>query len=217
MKKTRHIIFLFIPALLIVGIALFIRVIQYKPLYPTQEQLAAYNDKSLQIPILPGDPILGEKKAPITLIAFEDFACPTCIVQSNILNQLLEKYPGQLKIIWKGLPVKTYPYNSRDAHLAAFCVHEQQQFDLFKNLAFTNSQNLSPSIVEAIVAQIPDIDLQKMESCLNSEPAETHVTQTEQIATNIGIQTVPTFFINNKQVEAPATLNGWELSLGLIK
>ncbi|PIT86837.1 MAG: hypothetical protein COU33_00945 [Candidatus Magasanikbacteria bacterium CG10_big_fil_rev_8_21_14_0_10_43_6] len=217
MPQTKHLLLIFVPALIIVGTALFVRVIQYKPLYPTQEQLTEYNDNSLHIPILAGDPILGNKKAPITIIAFEDFACPACKTQSDILKQLLEKHPNDVKLIWKGLPVTTFPHNSRESHLASFCAHEQGLFEPFKDFAFANSDNLSSSIVQAIIEQLPNVDSQGMTTCLTSDRPETYILQTEQIATDIGIQTVPTIFVNNKQVTPPTTLGGWEVSLGLVE
>jgi protein-disulfide isomerase len=215
MPKTKHLLLIFLPALLIVGGALFVRVVQYKPLYPSQEELEAYNDNSLQIPILAGDPILGKKKAPITIVTFEDFSCPACNTQSALLDQLIELHPDNVKVIWKGLPIATYPHNSRDAHLAAFCANEQGAFSEFKQLAFTNADNLSQTIVGAIVDRMDSVNKTVFQNCLDSGRAETYITQTEQIAGDLGIQTLPTIFINNKQIAPPNTLSGWEISLGL--
>lgn len=215
MIKTKHLLLIFIPALVIVGVALFIRVIQYRPLYPSEADLAALQQTGLQIPILPADPILGNKKARITIIAFEDVACPACKQQSEILKELMTKYPNDVKVVWKGLPVTTFPFNSRPAHLAAFCAHEQGLFESFQSFAFANSENLSPTIVNAIVEQLPNVQKNAFTTCLNSGKAETYVTQTEDVARSLGIQSVPTFFINNIQINPPQSVEGWATSLGL--
>ncbi|MEK7084106.1 MAG: thioredoxin domain-containing protein, partial [Patescibacteria group bacterium] len=128
MLKTRHIIFIFLPAILIAGFALFIQIVQYRSANEAENPETA----SIQIPVFPDDPILGDKKAGITVIAFEDFGCPGCKDQSDIFNELLDKYPGKIKIIWKGLPVTRFPFSTRRTNEYAFCANRQGKFSAFK-------------------------------------------------------------------------------------
>src|SRR3989338_11569161 len=109
MLKTRHILFIFLPAVIIAAFALFIRLLQYEPLFPKEDNTVAEEPQALQIPIFPDDPIMGDKKAAITLIAFEDLGCAACAEQDDLFRQLLEKYPSKIKIIWKPLPVTFIP------------------------------------------------------------------------------------------------------------
>ncbi len=118
MLSSKKITIVFLPALLLVTLALFVRIIQYDPLFPDIdiEEFEQNNTGEFVIPILLQDPVLGEKKAPITIIAFEDFACPACEQQSEIFNNLLDKHAGKIKIIWKGLPVSQFPYPANLSH-----------------------------------------------------------------------------------------------------
>ncbi len=215
MLRSKTLLLVFIPAIIIACFALFIRVIQYQPLYPKVEN---YNSPSISgnitIPIYPEDPIIGNKKASKTIMTFEDFACEGCKIQFTLLEQLLLKYPNKIKIIWKGLPVSKFPHPSEIVHQYAFCANEQGKFVDFQKLAFTNNDNLSTEILNIIISQI-DIKQSKFENCLASENPNDHIEKTEQLGMLLNIQSVPTIFIENKQVEAPTTLEGWESLLKL--
>lgn len=208
MLKTHHLIFLLIPAFIILALALFIRIIQYQPLNPpiVEEK----KDTTItKIPIMPNDPILGSKKAPITIVAFEDFGCEGCKYQSSILEQILQKYPDKVKIIWKGIAVTSFPYPTKPAHQYAYCANKQNKFIEFKNLAFSNSDNLSAENLD-IIADTIKLDKNKLELCLSAAETKSYVDETENIARFFNIQAVPTFFINNEQITNPSTLEGWE-------
>ena len=66
MIKTKNLLVILIPAILIAAFALFVRVIQYEPLFPEidgSEKIAAEKTGLITIPIYPEDPIMGNKKA----------------------------------------------------------------------------------------------------------------------------------------------------------
>ena len=208
-------ILIFLPAIIIASFALFVRVIQYQPLYPKVENHQDQNNTTnFNIPIYSEDPILGNKKAGKTIMAFEDFACEGCKLQFTLLDQLLLKHPNKIKIIWKGLPVSKFPHPSETAHNYAFCANEQGKFIDFQKLAFTNSNNLSTEILNIIIDKI-DIKESKFKKCLESENPKNYITKTEQLGMLLNIQSVPTIFFNNKQIETPTTLEGWETLLKL--
>lgn len=213
MTQNSKLLLIFIPALLLMGLALFIRVTQYEPLIPSPESLAKQN--AFRLPILPTDPILGPKNAPKTIISFEDYACESCQFQYELLNQLREKHPNDVKIVFKGLPVATFPFDSRVAHAYGFCAEQQGEFELFASYAFTNGSNLSESILDTIVSQVEGLDPQVMQRCIDSELPEQHISATEQIAASVQLQAVPTFFVNNAQIQVPESLEEWETVLGL--
>ena len=216
MISSKKIMLAFIPAILLVGLALFVRIIQYEPLFPNIdiEELNQKNTGEFVIPILPQDPVLGDKKSHITIIAFEDFACPACEQQSALLDNILEKHSGKIKIIWKGLPVSQFPHPSKLVHSYAYCSQKQNKFNEFKNYAFLNSNNLSEATLNNIVEEL-ELNNKKFTKCLESGEAELYIENNKQIAQILSIQAVPTFFINNKQIDNPNTEGGWETLLNL--
>lgn len=215
MISTKKTLIIFLPAILIVAVGLFIRIIQYEPLFPDRpDETDSQNTDVFTIPIYPEDPILGDKKSPITIVAFEDFSCPACKEQSYIFDQLQTEYPNKIKIIWKGLPVSTFPYPSERAHAYAYCAQQQDKFEAFKQYAFTNNDSLSDPILANIAENI-ELKNSKLENCLNSLAPEQYIEKTKTIAQLLNIQSVPTFFIDNIQIDHPTTIEGWKNYLNL--
>lgn len=213
MMKHKHIYLLFIPAVLVVIILFGVRIFQYQPLIPDSSAYENQN-KDFQIPIYPDDPVLGNPRASKTVIAFEDYGCEGCKVQDMLLTQLLDKHGDKIKIIWKGLPVTHFPQPSRQAHLYGYCANQQGKFVQFKQLAFNNYLNLSEETLTKITEDI-ELNQKTLQACLNAPGTTEYIDKTEQIATILQIQAVPAIFINNQQVNSPATLSGWEAMLGL--
>ena len=214
MLKTKHILFIFLPAVAIAAFALFIRLVQYEPLFPKEEETTSEAPETTQIPIFPDDPILGDKKAGMTLIAFEDLGCAACAEQDELFTQLLEKYPSKIKIIWKPLPVTFVPFSTSKAHEYAYCANKQKKFDKFKTLAFTNRLNLSPETLQNIGTQI-ELNQEKLTACLESGEAAAYTKMAEELGRALNIQSVPTIFLENMQIDHPTTVEGWETLLQL--
>ena len=210
--KTKQIILIFIPAISLAILVLFIRIIQYEPLMP---KLDDQNKKmSNLVEIYPNDPILGYKKAGITIVAFQDFSCPAC--QSEIITfyKLIQKYPEKIKIIWKGLAITDFPFSTKLAHEYAYCMNEQDNFENFIQFAFANSDNLNELILSSIIKQ-DFVNEKKLSKCLKSGQAENYVNLIKNQALQLNIQSIPAVFINNAQIKPPSSLEGWEILLNL--
>jgi len=132
MIPTKKLLTIFVPALLVVSLAFFIQIIKYQPLFPKVAQ-QDNTPKQFVIPLYPEDPIIGSPKAPITIIAFEDFSCESCNQQSAMLEDLINKYPNKFKVIWKGLPITEFPYSSITSEKYGYCANKQNKFIDFKS------------------------------------------------------------------------------------
>jgi len=216
MLKTKHLAIAFVPAIVLVIGGLTWRIIQYEPLYPEiPPQAEAIDTRAELVPIHHSDPVIGDANAPITIIAFEDFGCPACRQQMAILDQLIAKYPSKIRVIWKGISVVRFPYSTRTTHEYAYCAAQQGHFGTFKALAFANSDNLSKSTVDDIVNSIDGLKQKKFTECLSSGDALVYMVDVERLGRALNIQEVPTVFLDNRQIEAPQILEGWETLLEL--
>lgn len=208
MLKTRHLLIIFLPALILAAFVLFIRLIQYEPLYPEVEEPSNVESLSI-IPIFPEDPILGNKKAGQTVILFTDLGCEHCQQEAQLIDELLQKHPDKVKVVWKLLPVVRFPRSTALAHEYAFCASRQNKFKNFADLAFANLDNLTPEILQLIAKEV-ELNQEKLAKCLQSAEPKLYQQKTEQLAWGLGLQAVPAVFLNNKQIPAPQLLEEWE-------
>lgn len=203
--NLRQLLLVFIPASLVVGIGLFTQIINYHPLFPKESTTP---NAEFKIPILPDDIVYGNTNAPQTIVAFEDFSCPACAEQNSALEKLLEQKPNSVRIIWKGLGVNTFPYPSELAQRYGFCAHQQGKFREFKNAAFANQTNLSETTLNTL-GQTIGLRETVLSECLRSPATSLYIERVKQLAAQVGIQNVPTFFVNNRQVLPAANPESW--------
>lgn len=215
MMGPKKIYLIFIPAILLALIALIVRMVQYEPLFPDKTENETNTEDTLSIvPIFDEDIIIGSKRAPITLIAFEDLGCHSCNAQLALLTQLQQKYPNTIKIIWKTLSVTTFPYPSEKTNNYGYCAYDQGVFDAFKQFAFDHIDTMTDQILLDGVTTV-GLNQKRLEKCLTSEALYYHIEKNKQLAHMLNIQSVPTFFFQNKQVATPETLSQWEALLQL--
>src|SRR5215204_4287356 len=70
--------------------------------------VAAAPDKTALLAIQPADHVLGDRKAPVTLIEYASFTCPHCAhFHTQILPEIKKKWidSGKVKLIYRDFPL----------------------------------------------------------------------------------------------------------------
>ncbi|MBU4483947.1 thioredoxin domain-containing protein [bacterium] len=141
-----------------------------------------------------GDPFLGPKDAPITLIEFADFECPFCQKIQPTIVKLMETYKDKVKLVFKNFPLNFHK-NARKAHLAAACVNEQDKFWEYKHMLFENQKNLKESNLKEYAKNLK-IDMKKFSDCFTKEKYSDDIDRDVNAGKDIGVTGTPAFFIN---------------------
>jgi len=212
--RIRTSLFLFVPAIAVAVFALFVSFIQYQPkkiLYNDPNRLEILNI----VPIFNEDIILGNLKAPKTIIAFEDLGCARCQDQMEMFEELLTKFPDKIKIILKTLNVTTFPESSAESHQYLFCAYKQNKYKEFKDALFVEKLLDTNSL--KYVSEIIELDAQKLEECLAGAEVANYTQKNEEMAKNLMIESTPTIFVDNKIIQEPLNITGWETILSLTK
>ena len=100
---------IFIPAILLITFFVYTQILRYEPLYPDYAKFANQQQQLAFVPILTQDAIIGSRQAAKTIISFEDISCEHCRDEMSIFRELLQQYPRDVKIVWKGLAVVDFP------------------------------------------------------------------------------------------------------------
>jgi len=146
-----------------------------------------------------GYPSLGPANAPITLVEFADFQCPFCRQwEQETYQPLLAAYPGKIRIVYRDFPLTSIHPNAMPAAEAAQCAHEQNSFWPFHDKLFS-SENLSSDVYQQY-AQSLNLDMTKFNDCLTTNKYQQAIQTDSDFATNLGVNSTPTFFINGLAV-----------------
>jgi len=146
---------------------------------------------------LPPNQSFGPLNAPITIVEFSDFQCPYCRSVQLAIKKLLQTYPNDVKLVFKHLPLPVHE-QAFSAALSAFCAGEQSRFWQFHDALFA-SDSLTPESLKRIAKDV-QLDLNEFEKCLASAAAIDAVRSHTDEARRLGINSTPTFVINQKPV-----------------
>ena len=116
-----------------------------------------------------------------------------------VFEQLLEKYPKEVKLVYKNYPLPSHKY-AVQAAMAALAAGRQGKFWEFHDALYANYNRLNDQKVQEIVAKL-GLDETKFEEDKKSAQLAARVQQDWQDGKRIGIRGTPTLFINGRKVK----------------
>jgi protein-disulfide isomerase len=141
------------------------------------------------------DPSIGPDNAPITLIEFSDYQCPYCRRwHTEVFNKIRQDYPTQVRIVYRDFPLGSMHPDATPAAEAAGCANEQGAFWAFNDKLFSGSE-LGEDIYIQYATEL-GLNIQQFKACIQSGKYSDEVQKDVQFATNLGVRSTPTFFLN---------------------
>jgi protein-disulfide isomerase len=144
-------------------------------------------------------PSQGPADAPITLVEFSDFQCPFCARALPTIKALRERYPTQLRVVYKHLPLEQIHPQARPAAEASVCADEQGKFWEFHDRLFANPRALSDADLRAH-AEALGLDLAKYDACRQGTTHRTRIEADMAEANAAGVSGTPGFVLNGMLV-----------------
>ena len=187
-------------ALLIVTVLIVLPRLNFKP------AVASGNVQANPAP-MDAAPALGPKTAPVTIVEYADFGCPSCWFwyKSGILNQLRAKYGDQIRFVWRDYPVITLL--SPDAAEAGQCANGQGKFWEFHDAVYEHQGNIGASDLQSYAAAI-GLNMSQFNECVSSHRYRDRVNAEQTEAFTHGYNGAPFFLVNNQLL-----LGGQSLSI----
>lgn len=172
------------------------------PITPEQPQYVRYD-----IPT-EGFPAHGPADAPITIVEFSDFECPFCRrFQQETYQSLLDAYPGQIRFVYRNLPLTSIHPEALPSAEAAMCAHEQDFFFPYHDKLFSSDQLGAEVYLQ--YARDLGLDMTAFQSCLDSDRNISIINSDADFAVQLGINSTPTFFINGLAVVGAQPLDAF--------
>ncbi len=151
-----------------------------------------------KVGVPPDAPVLGEKNtALVTIVVFSEFQCPFCARVVATLAQLVDKYPGQLRIAFRHNPL-AFHNNAMSAAKAALAAHRQGRFWPMHDVLFENSRSLDEDHLFGFASRL-GLDMQQFERDFRAAETEERIRVDMGEAERLGARGVPTFFINGRK------------------
>ena len=143
--------------------------------------------------------VRGAREAPVTIVEFSDFQCPFCKNGTETVRQVLEKYPGKVKLVFRDFPIPNLHPAAPKAHEAARCAADQGKFWEYHDLLFEKSPRQAPEDLKQYATDL-ELDPSPFAQCLDSGKHQAEVNRDVEEGARLGVTATPTFFINGRQL-----------------
>lgn len=147
--------------------------------------------------------VMGRPDAPVFLAVFSDFACPYCDKIRSTLNEMLESYPEDLKIVFKHFPLGIHP-PAVPAAEASECAADQGKFWKYHDLLFERRSEWygSKDLRNLLISYGKDMGLEEesFRSCVESGAKKQVVEQNRREGRNSFVSGTPTLLLNGTKV-----------------
>ncbi|MBL8063452.1 MAG: DsbA family protein [Anaerolineales bacterium] len=146
-----------------------------------------------------GYPSLGPDDAPITIVEFSDFQCPYCRrFHEQTYQALLDAYPGQIRFVYRNLPLTSIHPDAMPSAIASLCANDQNAYWDYHGKLFS-SETLDRTTFVQYAADL-SLNVDEFTACLDSGKHDDFIQQDMDFALNLGVQSTPTFFVNGLAV-----------------
>lgn len=165
--------------------------------------------------------ILGDPtKATVIVYEYADYGCSHCADWNQVINELIEKYPDQLAVVFRGYNLGFT--NGLAVARAATAAQIQGYWKEYKDLLFANQaewyyaneEELSDLLSEYFeTASSGKGDLEQFKSDLSSDAVKKRLDFEQSLGKKIHLSGTPTFRIDGEQIELGSLIDTIEAKI----
>lgn len=152
---------------------------------------------------LTGFPTLGEANAKVTMVEYSDFGCSHCRDYNlEKFDRIKADYIDTGKIRYVIHPYYLGNPTIAVAAEAALCANDQNQYIEYEHALFQNQgqMNYDPNTLTDLAVSL-GLDKEAFRQCLANRTHQDMLEKGRQAAMNRGVNSTPTFYINNQRIE----------------
>ena len=150
-------------------------------------------------------PQRGSEHAPVTIVEFSDFQCPFCGRFAPVMQAVLKKYPTQVRLVYRNLPLTNLHANAEHAAEAGMCAADQGKFWDMHDVMFAEQSTLGLDALKEKAKRI-GLNTATFAECLDSGKSRETVLHDFRAAEQLGLTGTPTLYINGRYLTGAVTL-----------
>jgi protein-disulfide isomerase len=169
---------------------------------PVPQAVAQTPDKTVLLAVQPTDHVLGDAKAPITMIEYASFTCPHCAhFAVAVLPEVKKKWidTGKVKLIYRDFPLDQ---TALKAAQLAECAGKDKYFGVIDMTFETQPKwaTASDPIAELSKSlRIAGMGDAEVKACLANDAVANGVVADYRGGETLGVNSTPTLFINGTE------------------
>ncbi len=166
-------------------------------LFKPRRQAVDYN-KIHNLPV-GSSAVKGRNDASVTIVEFSDFQCPYCARLQPVLNEVLNAYPDDVRLVFKDFPLQFHKM-AKSAARAARAAGEQGKYWEMHDLIFGDFKNLSDDKFKEFAMKL-NLDVTRFTADYRSAKYDELIQQDISLGRSAGVGGTPTLFVNGKRMQ----------------
>ena len=150
--------------------------------------------------ITPARSFEGPADAKVTIVEYSDFQCPYCRRGAATMKQVLEAYPGKVKVVFKNLPIERIHPNAMIAaqYYEAAANQDKAKAAQFKHSIFENQDSLTQEGEKFLKAQAKKmgLDMGRLAKDVTSEEVKQRIAADQAEGEKFEFSGTPGYLIN---------------------
>jgi protein-disulfide isomerase len=151
--------------------------------------------KTYKVPV-DARPVYGPSDALVTLVILSDFQCPFCKKVNAALDEVKEKYPNDVRLVFLQRPLPSHR-GARDGSRAALAAHRQGKFWEMHDKLFGDPADMSKETFMRYAQEL-GLDTATFELDMAAADLEQMIKDDEALANKLGSRGTPAFFVNGR-------------------
>jgi protein-disulfide isomerase len=144
-----------------------------------------------------GAPFKGPADAKVTIVEFSDFQCPYCAKAAGEAAQLVQKFPKEVKLVFKQFPLDDHSQAELAAE-ASLAAQAQGKFWPMHDKMYANFRQINRDHILVWATEI-GLDMNRFRTELDGHKYTMRVRAEEQEGETAGVEGTPTFYINGQK------------------
>ncbi len=152
------------------------------------------------------EPQMGPDDALVTIIEYADYQCPYCAQSLEPLEEAMDAYEGDVRLIFKHYPLPGHTRAAPAAHVA-WAAQQQGKFWIFHSRLFEAKASIEkvPEWVKEF-----DLDAERFGADMESAEAKAAIDGDMLGAGRIGVTGTPAFLVNGHMYRGKRDTIGWK-------
>lgn len=142
------------------------------------------------------DHVRGPADAPVTLVEYADFQCPYCGDAYPVVRDLLEHFAGNLRFVFRHMPLPDLHPRAQAAAEAAEAAAAQERFWEIHDRLFENQLRLADDELRGHAEAVGVRDVERFATDLRDHVHAERVREDLSSGARSGVPSTPRFFVN---------------------
>jgi protein-disulfide isomerase/rhodanese-related sulfurtransferase len=150
--------------------------------------------------VRPDSHMTGNLHAPLTVVEFGDFECPSCGLSETAAHQVRAQYGDRIRFVFRQFPLRKVHPQAEKAAQASECAAEQGKFWEAVEKLYDEQADLSVDALKRYAGEL-GLDQSRFNQCLDSGETDSRIKQDLADGRALGVRSTPTFFIGQERIE----------------